>query len=71
MPDWRNEMKMKEIKELTEAELALKVQELRKEMFSLRQQSKTGTLENPAKIKQLRKDVARCLTEQTIRAAKA
>ena len=40
-------MKMKEVKELTPAELDLKVQDLRKEHFSLRQQAKTGPLKIP------------------------
>lgn len=62
-------MKMKEIKELTAAELDAKVAELRKEHFTLRQQFKTGTLENPARIGQIRKDIARCLTEKKIRGA--
>lgn len=62
-------MKMKEVKELTPAELELKVLELRKEHFSLRQQAKTGTLENTARLRQVRKDIARCLTEMTIRSA--
>ena len=62
-------MKMKDVKELTPAELDLKVQDLRKEHFSLRQQAKTGTLENTARLRQVRKDIARCLTEKTIRSA--
>ena len=62
-------MKMKEVKELTPAELDLKVQDLRKEHFSLRQQAKTGTFENTARLRQVRKDIARCLTEKTIRSA--
>ena len=54
---------------VTAAELDAKVAELRKEHFTLRQQSKTGTLENPARIGQIRKDIARCLTEKKIRGA--
>ena len=50
-------------------EIDAKVAELRKEHFTLRQQSKTGTLENPARIRQIRKDIARCLTEKNIRDA--
>ena len=57
-------MKMKDIKGLTPEEIDAKVAELRKEHLTLRQQSKTGTLENPA-----RKDIARCLTEKNIRDA--
>ena len=62
-------MKMKEVKELTPAELDLKVQDLRKEHFSLRQQAKTGTLENTARIRQVRKDIVRCLSEKPSRSA--
>lgn len=64
-------MQMKEIKELTAEELIRKVEELRKENFMLRQQAKTGTLESTAKLKQIRRDIARCLTEQKIRGAAA
>ncbi len=70
LSDWRSvTMKMKDIKELTVEELDAKVADLRKEHFTLRQQSKTGTLENPARISQIRKDIARCLTEKKIRGA--
>jgi len=64
-------MKMKEIKELTAEELSTKVDELRKEHFTLRQQAKTGTLEKSANLKKIRKDIAKCLTEKTIRATAA
>jgi len=64
-------MKMKEIKELTAEELETKVAELKKEHFTLRQQAKTGTLEKSANLRKVRKDIARCLTEKTIRAAAA
>ena len=70
LSDWRNvTRKMTDIKGLTPEEIDAKVAELRKEHFTLRQQSKTGTLENPARIRQIRKDIARCLTEKNIRDA--
>lgn len=60
-------MKMKQFKDMTEAELDSKVAELRKEKFNSRAQAKSGQNENPAKMKGLRKDIARALTEKKIR----
>lgn len=65
-------MKMKMIKEMTDAELDRQLDELRKEKFNLRMQSKkTGQLENPARTKQVRQDIARVLTERKLRSAAA
>lgn len=60
-------MKMTEIRELTDAELDTQLQELKQESFNLRIQSKTGQLESPARMKQVRRDVARIKTEKTAR----
>ncbi len=60
-------MKMKEIKGMSDAELLAQLEEMRKEKFNLRNQAKTGQLENSAKLRQLRRDVARILTEQKLR----
>lgn len=62
-------MKMKQFKEMSDAELSKQIEDFRKERFNLRNQSKTGQLENPARIKQLRRDIARILTEQKLRAS--
>ena len=62
-------MKMKMFKDMTDAELDSKIAELRKEKFSAYAQAKSGQNENPAKMKGLRKDLARALTEKTIRSA--
>lgn len=62
-------MKMKEIKGLTDTELDFQLEAFRKERFLLRNQSQTEQLENPAKIRQLRRDVARILTEKKLRAS--
>jgi large subunit ribosomal protein L29 len=57
-------MKMKQVRELTDAELDHQIDELRKDKFKVRQQAKTGQLENPAKVKGIRQDIARLLTDK-------
>ena len=64
-------MNNKEIREFSGAELAAKVTELQREKLNLKIQSRTGQLEKTARVRQVRRDIARCLTEQTARAAKA
>ena len=56
-------MKAKEIKELTDKELAKQLNDSRREHLNLRIQSKTGQLENPVLLRTVRKDIARLLTE--------
>ncbi len=63
-------MKMSAIKEMSDAELKNTLNELTKESFNLKVQGKTGQLENSARVKAVKKDVARIKTEQTKRAAK-
>ena len=63
-------MKNKEIREFSDAELAARVVELQREKLNLKIQSRTGQLEKTARVRQVRRDIARCLTEQTARAAK-
>jgi large subunit ribosomal protein L29 len=61
-------MKIKELRELSIDELAAKRSEMRHEMLNLRIQQQSGQLENPSRIKSLRRDVARIetiLTERT------
>lgn len=55
-------MKFSELKDLTAAELAVKGNELRQELFSLRLQQASSQLEKPAKLRFLRKDIARVET---------
>ena len=52
-------MKARELKELTKEELLKKRKDLKEEMFNLRFQHSTGQLENTARMKVLKKDVAR------------
>ena len=60
-------MKAKEIRELTLEEIDRALLDCRKEIFNLRLQFQTGQLENSARIRTLRKDVARQETEKTAR----
>ncbi len=64
-------MENKAIRELSDAELTAKVAELRREKLNLKIQSRTGQLEKTARVREVRRDIARCLTESAARAAKA
>jgi len=55
-------MKASEIRELTSDEIQGKVVSLKEELFNLRFQHGTGQLENPQKIKQTRRVLARMKT---------
>lgn len=61
-------MKAAEIRNLTDDEMGKLLVDSKDELLKLRIQSKTGQLENSARISVLRKDIARILTEQTARA---
>ena len=56
-------MKISELKDLTAPELAAKGRDLRQEMFNLRLQQASGQLEKPARLHNLRRDVARIETQ--------
>jgi len=55
-------MKMSEIKELTAQELTAKSRDLRQEIFTLRLQQASSQLEKPARLRLLRRDIARLET---------
>ena len=57
----KNEFKSM-IRELTSQELETKIKELKEELFNLRFQLATGQLENTARIKFVKKDIARVKT---------
>jgi large subunit ribosomal protein L29 len=57
-------MKASELRELSDAELVEKLDELKEELFNLRFQNVTGQLDNPRRLKQVRHDIARVLTVQ-------
>jgi large subunit ribosomal protein L29 len=55
-------MKAKELREQTAEELRVKETELYDQLFRLRFQAATAQLEKPAKIRQVRRDLARIKT---------
>ncbi len=55
-------MKNTEIKKLTAEELMTKLKDLKSELFNLRFQLAINQLENPMRIKAVKKDIARVLT---------
>ncbi len=57
-------MKLDKIRNMSQAELATEELKLKKELFNLRFQHVTGQLENPLKMKELKKDIARIKTVQ-------
>lgn len=57
-------MKVKELKEMTMEELDQQLQDIKKEQFNLQLQQVSGQLENSARVKELRRTVARIKTIQ-------
>ncbi len=64
-------MKAKEIRDLDEVELDAKLKSLKEELFRLRFQLATAALENPMRIRQVKKDIARVHTILSERAYSA
>ena len=61
-------MKAAEIRELSADDLQAKLKEARAELFNLRFQMATSQLDNTARVKQVKKDIARIQTETRPRA---
>ena len=57
-------MKVNELKEMTMEELDQQLQDIKKEQFNLQLQQVSGQLENPARVKDLRRTAARIKTIQ-------
>lgn len=55
-------MKANEIRQMSTKELDVKLNDLKAELFNLRFQLATGQLDNPMRIKAVRKDIARVKT---------
>ncbi|MDQ0190412.1 50S ribosomal protein L29 [Alicyclobacillus cycloheptanicus] len=55
-------MKANELRELSNEEIEGRIDQLKDELFNLRFQLATGQLENPMRIGQVRKDIARAKT---------
>jgi large subunit ribosomal protein L29 len=60
-----------ELRELTDEDLDHRLAERRQELFNLRFQSVTGSLENTARLKVTKREIARILTVVQERAAAA
>lgn len=55
-------MKIEKMREMTEIELNAEVKKLKNELFNLRFQHVTGQLENPIKMRDIKKQIARAKT---------
>jgi large subunit ribosomal protein L29 len=55
-------MKAKEVRDMTADELQLKLSSLKEELFNLRFQLATGQLDNPMRVRDVRKSIARVMT---------
>lgn len=55
-------MKAKEIRQMTDQELEAKLSDYKNELFNLRFQLATGQLDNPMRIKTVRRNIARIKT---------
>lgn len=60
-------MKTSEIRKLNDSQLNDTLRDLKEELFNLRFQSATGQLDNPMRIREVKKDIARVKTIATER----
>jgi large subunit ribosomal protein L29 len=61
-------LRANELRDLSDEELDLKMAETRQELFNLRFQTATGVLENSARLRQAKREIARILTVKNERA---
>jgi large subunit ribosomal protein L29 len=64
-------MKASDVKQLTGDQLKDELLKLKKEQFNLRFQRATGQVENTARVRQVRRDIARIKTEQRVKSGAA
>jgi large subunit ribosomal protein L29 len=55
-------LRARELRDLTDEELEMRLADTRQELFNLRFQSATGALEQPARLKLAKREIARILT---------
>jgi large subunit ribosomal protein L29 len=60
-------LKVKDIIDLADEELAQRLKQSREELFNLRFQHAAGQLENTSRLRQVRQDIARIMTIQSAR----
>ena len=63
-------MKARDLRELNNEELAVKLKQLKQELFNLRFSNATGQLQNPMQLNATKKDIARIKTLLTERELK-
>ena len=61
-------MRARELRDLSDEELDQKMAETRQELFNLRFQTATGVLENSARLRHAKREIARILTVKNQRA---
>jgi large subunit ribosomal protein L29 len=61
-------VRTRELRELSDDELGKQLADRREELFNLRFQDATGALDNTARLKQTKREIARILTLQSERA---
>ena len=67
-------MELNKIREMTDVELASELDKMKQELFNLRFQHVTGQLDNPVKMREVKRDIARVKTiirEKEIEKARA
>ena len=64
-------MKANEVHKLSDEEITLEVQRLRRKLFELRTQAVTEKIQDTSQFGKIRKDIARLLTEQSMREVSA
>jgi large subunit ribosomal protein L29 len=64
-------LRARELRDMTDEELAVQLADRRQELFNLRFQGATGALENSARLKLAKREIARILTVRTEREANA
>ena len=55
-------MELKKMRDMTEVELNTELSKMKKELFNLRFQHATGQLENPVKMREVKRNIARVKT---------
>ena len=63
--------KIEDLRTKSDDELSTQLTELKREQFNLRFQAATNQLERPARVKEVRRDIARIKTLQGQRASEA
>ena len=55
-------MELNKIREMTDVELSAELDKMKQELFNLRFQHVTGQLENPVKLREVKRNIARVKT---------